>query len=430
MVTAFALSTPDQRLAQGHLIRSTLMGSLCKDIVTGPFCVAFAVQVLAFSNNQISLMLSLLPLIVVLRYPVLDHIRHRPRRAVTIAARMVQLACLLLLLTLPTAWITLPVLTGIAMLFVFGNEFLQNAVWTNFVAEVTGRGDRGRFLGRLRTGKQATALAFALFGFFLVGETLDRGEHRVLILVVIALLANSVFWLSRVPASAPPDSVRGFLGRGRFWHTIRTSRLLRRPLALGLVNGVLHWPILTVYLVGTLNMPANLLMLNVVAGMLGPIFSVFLWGKQADALGERRIYLLYFAGALALYPLLLLVPDFDAVPQGGRAWLTGLAALLAFNFLMGILDAGQLMAASMYQARYVTRSEGFHAINILTMASQLFAAALTAAGGLLLAATSRADVVSPHWGPVWVDPFRLATIGIVTLTIFAGMRIAAGIEDD
>ncbi|WP_371155841.1 hypothetical protein [Jannaschia sp. 2305UL9-9] len=422
-----SLSSPEQRLAQGHVIRSTLMGTLSKDMVTGPFLVAFAVQVVGFSNGQLSLMLSLLPLVIVLRYPVLDRIRVHPRRSVTLVARAIQLTCLLLLAILPQAWITLPVLTGIAILFVIGNEFLQNAVWTNLVAEVSARGDRGRFLGRLRTGKQATALAFALFGFLYVGDQLDRQEHRVLLAIVILLLLNSAFWLSRMPSAPPPDEVRRFSGRGRFWHTLRTSPLLRRPLVLLLINGVLHWPILNVYLLGTLNMPANLLMLNVVAGMLGPIFSVFLWGRSADALGERRIYRIYFVGALTLYPMLLLVPDFDAVTPGGRDWTIGLTALLMFNFLMGILDAGQLMAASMYQSRYVTAGSGFHAINILTMAGQLFMSVLTAVGGLLLATGTTGAATA--WGPLWIDIFRIATIAIVTATIVLGLAVANGIED-
>ncbi|MEM7642241.1 MAG: MFS transporter [Pseudomonadota bacterium] len=430
MVAAPDLSTDAQRDAQANLIRATLMGSLSKDIVTGPFCVAFAVQVLRFSDGQVATMLTVLPLIVVLRYPYLDRIRDHPRQAVTIRSRYVQLSCLLALLLLPTGWITLPVLIAIAVLFVYGNEFLQNAVWMSFVAEVTARGDRGRFLGRLRTGKQATSLAFALFGFFYVGEALDRGEHRVLILIVIALLLNSLFWLHRVPPAPPPDGLRGFSGRGRFRHTIRTSPLMRRPLALGLLGGVLDWPILMVYLVGTLNMPANLLMLNVVAGMLGPIFSVFLWGRSADRMGERRIFLVYYGCALALYPALLFVPDFDAVADGSRAWWIGLFALLAFNFLQGILLAGRMMAESMLQARYVNAAEGFHAINVQTMLKQIFAAALTAAGGLMLAATTDSGGQAAAWGVIWLDPFRLLTIGIVTAAIFAGLAVARGIPDD
>ncbi|MXU65113.1 MFS transporter [Oceanomicrobium pacificus] len=423
-----ATSTPAQRDAQTKLIRSTFLGSLSKDMLTGPFFVAFAVQVMQFSDGQISTMLALLPLVVLLRYPFLDRIRSYPRRDVTIAARFIQLACLLLLLCLPTDWISLPVLFGIAALFVFGNEFLQNAVWTNFVAEVTARGDRGAFLGRLRTGKQFTNLAFALFGWLLVGDLLDRTEHSILLVVVILLLLNSLYWLFRIPSQPPPGQLQAFSGKGHFWSTLRHSRLLRRPLALAFIIGILHWPILTLYLVGTLNMPASILMLSVVANMLGPIFSVFIWGRQADRHGERRIFLLYFTCVLGLYPILLLVPDFATVPDHGRAWFIGVGAILGFNFLAGILDAGQMMAGSMYQARYVNDEDGFHAINILTAANQLFMAGLTALGGLVLSFNAGGGVI--RFGPLEMDLFRALTLLIVTLAIAAGAAIARGIPED
>lgn len=430
MVTPEGLSTPTQVVNQGNLIRATLIGPLVKHMVTGPFLVAFAVQVLHLSNGQISTMLTVLPLFVVLRYPLLDSIRAHPRQSISIRSRCIQLICLLALLLLPVQWITLPVLIGIAVLFVYANEFLQNAVWLSLVAEVSARRDRGHFFGRLRTTKDATSLAFALFGFFYVGDVLDRGEHRVLVLVVIALVLNSIFWLRRIPAVPPPDDLRAFSGRGKFLQTLRTSPLMRRPLALVLLNGILDWPILMVYLVGVLNMPANLLMLNVVASMLGPIFSVFLWGKSADALGERRIFRIYYSGALILYPMLLLVPDFDAVGDGSRDWWFGLCALLAFNFLKGILDAGRMMADSMLQARYVGSSEGFHAINIQTMCTQLFAAAMTAVGGLLLAVTADMSAGAIRYGAIWLDPFRVITIGVVTAAILAGLAVSAKIRDD
>ncbi|WP_179381103.1 hypothetical protein [Jannaschia marina] len=423
------MSTPDQLRVQGHLIRSTFMGSLSKDMVVGPYLTAFAVQVLLLSNGKISLFLAVLPLVVLLRYPFLDRIRGLPRQRVTLASRAVQLACLLLLLVLPQEALGLPGLIAIAVLFTFGNEFLQNAVWTNFVAEVAARGDRGRFLGRLRTGKQAFALLFALFGFFLVGETLDRAEHRILLLVVIALLLNSVFWLLRVPATAPPVQMRGFSGRGQFWSTVRHSPLMRRPLAIAVLSGVLTWPILNVYLLGVLNLPANLLMLMTVAWMLGPIFSVFLWGRQADALGERRIFRVYFLGALAALPLLLLVPDFAAVASGSAAWWGGVAAVLGMQFVTGILLAGHLMATTMYQARYVTEGAGFHALNILTLLTQLAGAGIVALGGVILTATTGDGAGAVPLGPIWVDGFKAASIGLQALACLLALRVVRGIPD-
>lgn len=417
---------PGRAEIQSVLIRGTINGSLAKDMMLGPLIVAFAVQIAGFSNGQISWFLSLVPLLVVARYPFLDMIRHVPRIAVIRWSRLIQLSCMVALFVLPLDWITLPVLVGLALWFVFGNEFLQNAVWMNLVAEVTTRADRGRFLGKLRTWKQATNMAFLLIGVLLVGDQIDRTEHRILLVIVMALLVNSLLWYRLVPNTAPPAQVGGFAGRGQFRRIVTRSPLMRRPLALTFVGAVLHWPILIVYVVGTLHLPADLLLLCVAASMFGSIVSEFVWGSIGDRLGYRFIFMASFAGAVALYPLLLLVPDYAVADPGGRDWTIGTGALLLFHVLRGILNAGQAMASSMYRAHFLDDADGFHALNILTMLNGLFMAGLTALGGLILVAL--ATTPPEPVGPIFIDRFRLITITLMIAAALAGLRLSRGIS--
>ncbi|PTX56305.1 hypothetical protein C8N43_0960 [Litoreibacter ponti] len=427
-MVAIAGSTPDQLRHQSWLVRGTLNGALAKDMVIGPFIVAYAVQVQGLSNGQISWFLALVPLLVLARYPFLALIAHVPRVTVLHWARYVQISCLVALLVLPPAWTPLPVLMAIGVWFVFGNEFLQNAVWMNLVAEVSTGRDRGRFLGRLRMWKQATAMAFAVFGFVLVGESLSREEFQILLLVSLALLLNSRFWYGKLPATPPPDKERGDPARAPMWHILTTNPLMRRPLALSIVGAVLSWPILIVYLVGALSLPANLLMLTVVARMLGSIVSEVFWGLRADALGVRQVFLQFYAYAFALYPLLLFVPDYAQVAPGSIDYILGTGVLLAFFFARGVLDAGHMMAASMYRAQFLDAPGGFQAINMLTAIHIALMSAVTGLGGVMLVRLDGAAVWS--WGPVWLDPFRLVTLAILALTLAAGLWLAAGIRSE
>ncbi|MEP5758826.1 MAG: hypothetical protein ABJ327_05820 [Litoreibacter sp.] len=202
--------------------------------------------------------------------------------------------------------------------------------------------------------------------------------------------------------------------------------MMRRPLALTFVNAVLHWPILLVYVVGSLHLPANLLMLTVVASMLGSIVSEIYWGRRADARGIRHVFLLFFAGSFALYPILLFIPDYATTPTGSKQYIIGTVLLLTFYFLRGVLDAGHLMAASMYRALYLNDAGGFHAVNLLTALDRLFTAVLTAVGGIIL--VGFADQHITQWGVLWIDPFRMITIVVMALTIAIGGRIAWGIR--
>ncbi|NJM81388.1 MAG: MFS transporter [Tabrizicola sp.] len=421
----------DLKADQRALIWGTLNGSLARDVTLGTFVVAYAVQVLGYSNGQISWFLSLVPLAVLLRYPFLDRIRSVPRIDVLRASRSVHILCILLLMLIPAEWMSLPLLGFIALLFVFGNEFLQNAVWMNMVAEVTTRAERGRFLGRLRTVKQATNMSFALFGFFLVGETLSQGEYRILLLVILALLVNSAWWyrgITRRPVNEAAES-----GKGQFWAILRRHPMMRGPMLIAVATGVAQWPILIVFLVGSLHVPADLLMLTVVAGMIGSIFSEWLWGAAADRFGLRRILAFYFIGSILICPLLFLIPDFSDPAVQGQSWFAGALFLLVFSLLRGTLEAGRLMADTLYKASLVRNAGGFHAVNLLTAANQLFVAGLTATGGLILAAVSdgtgaleavvRRDLL-------WIDDFRLITTALITLACVIGLWLSRKLRFD
>ena len=408
------------------------MGDVPRSLLVGPYFVAFAIQVLGLSNAQITLFLSLIPLIVLGRYPFLDVIRQMPRIYPTLVARANSVFWLAMFLVLPTDWFSLPLLLGIATVFLVGNEYLQNAVAPSLINEITTRSDRGAFFGRMRTAKMVPAFGFALVGFLYVGDTMDRGEHRVLLVIAIGLATYALFWMSRIPANPPPDAVRNSVGRGQFWRILSTSPLLRRPLALLLVDKVRTWPIMAVYLIGTLNLPANMIMLQVLVGMLGGICSVFLWGKQADRTGFRPIYKTYFLASMLIFPLIFLVPDFATVPAYETQWLVGIGALMIYTFIGAVLAAGHDIAASMYHTNYVNGPNGLHAMSILTMFASLGQSALTALGGALLIVLARGELQNLSASGdslIWIDPFRVTTLLIITAFCALGWWIARGIPD-
>lgn len=412
-------NTVDQRA----LILGTLNGSLAKDLILGTFVVTFAVQVLGMSGGAVSAMLAIVPLIIVLRYPVLDLLRTYPKMAVLRASRWLMLACITTLIVLPTHAITLPVLVSVGVLFVLGNDFLQNAVWMNVIAEVSTHADRGRFLGRLRTWKQVTNMMFALFAFLLVGERMERGEFTVLLAIVGVLLVNSLVWYRRVPDRSAPDPIPS--GKGQLRSILLRHPMLRGPLAMALIGNVIFWPTLVVFLVGHLSADADLIMLTVAATITGSIVSEWVWGVAADGFGLRRIYTIYMLGSIAVLPLLFLIPDFAQVD--GRRELFGAIILLMFSFLRGVLEAGNQMAAALHRARFLDRPDGFHAINVLTAVQHLFVAGLLAIGGVLLVAGS--PVAAPADGLVWHDTFRIVSAGMIASAALLGLIFVRHIRD-
>ena len=147
-------------------------------------------------------------------------------------------------------------------------------------------------------------------------------------LIVVALPLNSLFWYRRLPAPSAPSAQPGFEGRGQFWPVLRGHHPMRRPMWIGFVIALLKWPILIVCVVGTLHLPANLLLLTAAASMLDAIVSDYAWRILADRRGIRRVSVICFLGSALVGPLILLRSDLARTSPGELAWQIGAATLV------------------------------------------------------------------------------------------------------
>lgn len=415
--------------AQTRLVRAFFIGMILKEMMVGGLMVMFASHVLGFSSGEISLILTLAPLWLVLRYPFLKWVDRLPRFKVLISARLIQVVCVLVLFFLPDAWITPWFLLLLSSIFVFSNEFLLNAVFINTVTEITKSDERGRFLGRLRSRLQSMGLLFSTGVAFFVGEHMSSAEHKVLLVMCLALLINAIFWLW--PLHDTPPRPPAPKDQRQFWQVLRYSPLLRRPLILSLIKSLWEWPIVILYMLNSLAMPANIVATFTIVRALGAIVSVTAWGKWADKIGFKRVFIVSFYGAFLLYPMLFLLPDYAQVSVQSTQGLAGLVALLLFGFFSGVISAGQNVGMTLYFTEHLEGGKGFYAINLLSALTQLFLSGLTALGGLLMVyldSSGLAGANSILGGFIWIDPFRI----ILLITLFAlllfGLYLACGIK--
>lgn len=415
----------DAKDAQMRLIRASYIGMLLKDMMISGMMIMFASHVLGYTSGQTSFLTAVAPLVLLARYPFLDVVNRLPRFRVMLAARIIQLFCVFALFIIPREHLTVPVLMPLAAIFVVTNEFLLNAVFIPTVSEITEPTERGAFLGRLRSRLQTVGLIYNMGILIFVGEELSSKEHRVLLLICIGMLINSIYWLA--PLRDTPK--RQFPSRKHrsLWNVITTSPLMRRPLAISLVKSLWEWPILLIYLLNAMSMPAWLMSLFIVSRTLGVISSVNFWGRQADRIGFRRTFLYSFGAALGLFPFLLLIPDFAQITNGSPAYFFGVAAIGIFAFFMGVLTAGQNLANTLYFTAHLKEGQGFYALNLLTATTTVFLSGLTALGGYALVTLENsglATAASKFGGMIWVDSFRVLLILSLSVLLVVGLILS------
>ena len=419
----------DMADAQTRIVRASYLGMILKDMMVGGMMIMFATHVLGYTSGQSSILTALAPLILLARYPFLDVVNRLPRFNVMFWGRVIQIVLILLLLVIPPEMLTLWVMLPIASAFVISNEFLLNAVFLPAVTEVTNERERGAFLGRLRSTTQTFGLIYNLGILLIVGDILEHGEHRILLLVALVGLANALLWLA--PLKDTPE--RQFPARsGRtIMNVLGTSPLMRRPLAISLIKSIWEWPILIIYLLNGLNMPAYIMSLFIVLRSIGAITAVRFWGRQADRKGFRATFIYSFGLALALYPILFFIPDFAQIADQSFAFYGGVFAVSVFAFFMGILTAGQNVANTLYFTAHLKEGQGFYALNLLTALTTVFLSALTALGGIALVKLEGAGLVTAHpllGGLLWTDTFRILLIAFLSILLLIGLYLSAKIS--
>jgi MFS family permease len=414
--------------AQTRLVRSFFIGMIFKDVMVGGLMVMYASHVLGFSSGETSLILALAPLWLALRYPFLQWVDERPRFKVLIAARVIHIICVFVLLFLPQTMLTPYVILGLSSIFVISNEFLLNAVFINTVTEITQTKERGRFLGRLRSRLQATGLIFSTGVALFVGDHMDQTEHKIILIMSLVLLVNGIFWLLPLHDTQPRPKVAKH--QRKLLQVLRHSPLMRRPLALSVIKSLWEWPFIFVYMLNSLSMPAYLLSTFTIVRAVGAIVSVRAWGKHADSVGFRKVFIISFYGSFILYPMLFLLPDYAQVDVHSTQGLAGIAALILFGAISGLMSAGQNVATTLYFTQHLEDGQGFYAINALSALTQLFISGMTALGGLGLAYVEQVGLSAPHAtlsGFLWFDPFRGVMVAILVALLLLGLRLAKGI---
>ena len=211
---------------------------------------------------------------------------------------------------------------------------------------------------------------------------MDEGEYDLLLVLMLVFLMNALFWLRGM--NDTPNRVSNDNVESRLIHVIRTSPLLRLPLALSTVKVIWEWPVLLIYLLNALNVPANIMTLLLITTAVGNVASVALWGRLADRVGCRRVFVISYIAAFGVFPILLFLPDFAQLDPDSPTWFAGVAVMALFGLAKGVISAGQNVTMTLFYTGYLSEGQGFFALNILTATTRLFLAGLTAVGGLAL----------------------------------------------
>ena len=428
------LTDRERRKGQRHALLHNLFLQTINFVVVGQYLQLYASDVLGFEPTRIAAIIGVIPLVAFLRFFILDWVRKFGRGRLLAATAAVRLAVLIVILAIPTSWMSFGLLLSLLLVFTIAQQFGAGTVWGSLMRDITTDSDRGQFFARMRFSfTVVNALTLLVFSLVITNEMTAPAYKALLGLSVLGQI-NTLFWAFRIPdrADRNPRSGRRLLGGyKRFIITLRTSPLLRLPLVISIFMQLSALPLMAVYLRTMLQVPAQLVSFFLLSSTIGSAISFLIWGKIADTLGFRPM----LSGLLLLSVLgspvyLLLAPfdpsrPFNLLEMNLQETVTALA-LVFIGFMSGALASGTGIATTTVEQHHVRRRDALESLNIYGVIVGLVAAGIAVFSGFFLETIALPRGVTPFANNIlhfdWVKGWMVAVVPVFKIIIMVLVR--------
>jgi hypothetical protein len=286
--------------------------------------------------------------------------------------------------------------------------------WHPWMRTIVAADRRPRFVARMQFATQFLNVAL-MMGFGLVaGAVVDRTEYRILLGVLAVFLVVSIATLGRMPHTPVPDGpATHVLGELRAAaERLVSSGPLRRLSTIFLLDTVLVTPLVAIYAVLYLGIPAGTVaVILALRGLAGPV-SLLIWSRAGQRLGTYRLIVYTMAGTVLGRLLWVFVPTTDGAAGTGTLVLFATIVILSAVCAAGY---GNANLTTWYDAVPDNHARAMFTLRDVVASSklQLYAAA----GGGVLAVT--AAFGSASYGPIHVDAYKILML--------AGLPVAGAI---
>ena len=367
------LSPAEQKRGQRYALLTNLFLDTVNTVVLGGMMMLYANDVLKYEPTRIASVLAIIPLMALLRLPLLHRIRKSGKIQSLVSADVTCLVIVLFLIAIPASvfqnryWLfIIPI-----VVFAFSRQLGAATVWQPLMRDITTNHDRGVFFSRMRFSFMAVSSISSVLIASWIGKEITEQQYKWLLAVAALGVLNHLIWVRKIPEltmtddDAPEKRISG--GR-RLLQVAKTSPLLRRPLLLFIVLFLTGMPLFIIYLKQMLNVPSNFISFYVFLVTLGSALSFLVWGKVADAIGFRPMLIGLLALSLLVTPLLLFIPPMSSTATGfadaSSSDLYVMTLLGLYGFLQGAIGAGMGIATISIEHFHVKSDDSLEAMNI------------------------------------------------------------------
>lgn len=262
---------------QSSMVGLNLSNQIVSITITGDFMILFMSQILGFSDLQNSWLITMLPIIALVRIP-LSYLMRRKNLLDLMRWSILSKLCLLgILVLIPYESVTFSIYALFLVLYQIAVELGFGLAWNPLILLVTEEKARAKFLSHLGLFQLVTSFYTLLISFF-IGKELTALHYRWLLVIAIAILFLQVILLKQLQTDYhlfQNHQETGLMDwqvlKKQIWHHLRILLLDSLILYVTLTMNVL-------YMVQILHLSANLVSLYSSMSLLGNVLALALAG--------------------------------------------------------------------------------------------------------------------------------------------------------
>lgn len=347
----------EKRYCQKQAIIFNSFNQIITNTLTGDIMVLFLTDILLFKIVNITFIISLIPLVALVRLPLIFVLRGRSKVKMIEISIIVKVIFVVVLLSVPWNLLGVWNYTVLIIIYQISTEYGVGICWQPLMREITTISDRGQFFSRMRFVFMSLNTIFVFLLAFFVGDVMNSIQYKALLCVSLFGLLLQFYTIRKISRKQNIINNNGNKMSRTFLQQISDNKKILWALILDLLFLCIGFTLNVVYLKTVLGYSTKLVSLYITLYNLGGTLLLPLMGRVLDRnlqKGSRYICRLYL-----IYMVVLIM-----LPVNLSGSIINVVFITIFSLLSGVIASGVYLMMTILQHSLVKTEDSFLVLNL------------------------------------------------------------------
>lgn len=348
----------EKKYCQKQAIIFNSFNQIITNTLTGDIMVLFLTDILLFKIANITFILSLIPLVALVRLPLIFILRGRNKVKMIEISIIVKVIFVAVLLSVPWNLLGVWNYTALIIIYQISTEYGVGICWQPLMREITSISDRGQFFSRMRFVFMSLNTLFILLLAFFVGDVMNSLQYKALLCVSLFGLLLQFYTIRKISRKQIIiANNEGHKISRPLLQQLNDNKKILWALILDLLFLCIGFTLNVVYLKTVLGYSSKLVSLYITLNNLGGTLFLPFMGRVLDRnlqKGNRyicRLYLIYMV-------VLVMLPVYVSGSMINVVFIT------IFSLLSGVIASGVYLMMTIIQHSLVKTEDSFMVLNL------------------------------------------------------------------